>query len=265
MRKFLLAIALILLAPLLDSHEFWLEPAGFQYKVGDAIRVRFKVGENFEGDNWTGNRSSVGQLKLYYKNVDDNLVSLLPDSTKGDSLTLQFFDEGTMMITYESTNKFIRLPADSFLMYLKEDGLQNAINYRSEHGEMDSVGKEFYRRSVKTIFQVGAVKDNLHNKRTGLPLDIIPMAHPYSLKKGEELPLKFLFKGAPLPDALVKAWHRLNGKTTMKDLKTDAQGQLSIPVSLAGRWMVSTVRMERELRDSAQWQSYWGSLTWGYE
>jgi uncharacterized GH25 family protein len=197
--------------------------------------------------------------------VDDDLVSLLPDSARGDSLTLQFFDEGTMMIAYESRNKYIRLPADSFLMYLREDGLQNAIDYRAEHGETDSAGKEYYRRSVKTIFQVGAAKDNLHSKRTGLPLDIIPQAHPYSLKTGQELPVKILFKGAPLKGALVKAWHRLNGKTTSTDLRTDAEGQVSIPVSLAGRWMLSTVRMEREPRDSAQWQSYWGSLTWGYE
>jgi uncharacterized GH25 family protein len=265
MRKSLLAIALMMLSPLLDSHEFWLEPLRFQYKVGDAIRVRFRVGENFEGDNWTGNRSSVEQLKLFYKSVDDDLVSLLPDSARGDSLTLQFFDEGTMMIAYESRNKYIRLPADSFLMYLREDGLQNAIDYRAEHGETDSAGKEYYRRSVKTIFQVGAAKDNLHSKRTGLPLDIIPQAHPYSLKTGQELPVKILFKGAPLKGALVKAWHRLNGKTTSTDLRTDAEGQVSIPVSLAGRWMLSTVRMEREPRDSAQWQSYWGSLTWGYE
>jgi hypothetical protein len=90
-------------------------------------------GEDFSGENWKGNRSSVEKLKLYYNEIQDDLTTLLPDSVGGDSLKLQFFDEGTAMIGYQSANKFINLDSTQFLEYLKEDGIKNAIDYREEH------------------------------------------------------------------------------------------------------------------------------------
>lgn len=51
----------------------------------------------------------------------------------------------------------------------------------------------------------------------------------------------------------------------MKELSTDSKGELSIDVEPGGRWMISTVKMVRLQNDpKAQWQSYWGSVTWGY-
>ena len=265
--KKLAAFLLFLCAScLLDGHEFWLQPQRYQLATGQAVRLRFRVGEDFQGVNWLGNRSSVEQLKLFWKQYDDNLRTLVSDTLPGDSLTLQFFDEGTVMVAFESTDKFIRLEPSEFNAYLEEDGITDVIDYRRERQETDSAGRELYRRSVKTIFQVGAIKDNIHQKPTGLPIDIIPLAHPYTLKKGDQLPLKVLYKGEPVSNYLVRAWQRLHGKTTRYDLRTDSTGQVRVPVSLAGQWMVSTVRMERlSGGDSAQWRSYWGSLTWGYE
>jgi uncharacterized GH25 family protein len=265
MKKTIACVIVLLVSAWLNGHEFWLQPNHFQFKTGDPIRIRFRVGEHFEGENWTGTRASVEQLTLFWKEYDDDLKPLIRDSTQGDSVTVQFFDEGTVMMAFESTDKYIRLAPKEFLAYLQEDGIQNAIDYREQHGETDSAGREYYRRSVKTIFQVGASKDNICSKPTGLPLDIIPLVHPYTLKKGQNLPVKLLFKGDPLENYRVKVWHRHHGKTIADDMKTDSTGQLSIPVSLAGQWMVSTVRMERITQDSADWRSYWGSLTWGYE
>ena len=77
-----------------------------------------------------------------------------------------------------------------------------------------------------------------------MPLEIIPLAHPYDLKKGQELPVKILFMDSVLANNMVKVWHRHNGKTEMKDLYTDANGRLQVPVSLSGQWMLSVVKME---------------------
>jgi uncharacterized GH25 family protein len=265
MKKITAVIVFLFASALLDGHEFWLQPQRYNLARGQAVRLRFHVGDDFQGQNWTGNRASVEQLKLFWKQYDDNLHTLVSDTIPGDSLTLQFFDEGTVMVAFESTDKFIRLEPAEFNAYLEEDGITDAIDYRREHQETNSAGREFYRRSVKTIFQVGALKDNIHRKPTGLPVDIIPLAHPYTLKKGDALPVKLLFKGEPVANHLVRAWQRLNGKTARTDLRSDSAGCVRVPVSLAGRWMVSTVLMERLNSDSADWRSYWGSLTWGYE
>jgi uncharacterized GH25 family protein len=261
-----IAIMLLFLAgTAISAHEFWLEPQHFHLHKGETLTLKFLVGEDFNGENWKGNRSSVEKLQLFYNEIQDNLTQLIPDSLKGDSLNLQFFDEGTALIAYQSTNKSITLEPSKFLEYLKEDGLDNAIRYRDEHQETDSSGRELYQRCAKTIFQVGNKTDQSFGQVCGLPSEFIPLTNPYSLKAGDEMAVKILVEGKPADGLMIKTWHRVNGKTTKKDLLTDSNGVVRFPVSLTGKWMVSNVRMVRlESNATADWQSFWASLTWGY-
>lgn len=269
MKKFLLILILFLSSSLfLTAHEFWLHPNKFIFKTGDLINVQFLVGENYEGENWSGNNKSIKSLQLHLPNVTDDLSDRISDST-GGSLQFAIYEEGTYLLSYNSTNKFIELEPKKFLEYLTEDGLQNAIDYRAANNETDSTGREYYQRSVKTIFQVGAKKTSLYKKQTNLPVDIIPLQNPYDLTESNPRPVltaKILFQKKLLANQLVIVWHRLNNKTSKQEYTTDALGQVSFPVTPNGRWMISTVKMERIANDpKAQWQSYWGTCTWGYE
>jgi len=269
MKKILLSTILFFFSSLLLlAHEFWLHPNKFIFRSGDLINIKFLVGENFEGVNWSGNNKSIQSLELHFSNVTDDLAEYITDST-GDSLQFAIYDEGTYLISYNSVNKFIELDPTKFLDYLKEDGLQNAIDYRIAHNETDSFGREYYQRSVKTIFQVGTKTTALYKKETNLPLDIIPIQNPYELKDADSKPMmavKILFQKKPLTNQLILVWHRLEGQTVKSEYTTDEKGQISFPMSIDGRWMISTVRMERLNDDpQAQWQSYWGSCTWGFE
>lgn len=265
--KKLTGILLLFTAFSLFAHEFWLHPDKFIYQPGDLINIKLLVGENYEGQNWSGNNSSIQSLQLHLDNAIDDMESHIGDST-GDSLQFAIYDEGTYLLTYNSKNKFIELDPQKFLEYLKEDGLQNAIDYRAANNENDSMGREYYQRSVKTIFQVGAKKNTNYKKETNLPVDIIPLHNPYEVRKNVrhgEFGVKVLFQKKPLAHQQVFVWHRVNKKTDKLQLTTDAQGLVKFPLTAEGRWMVSTVKMERVTGDSAvQWQSYWGSCTWGY-
>lgn len=262
--KNILFICLFTFAIPLFAHEFWLQPDKFIYKRGDNINVRFLVGENFEGDNWSGNNKKVKSLKLYFTGAVDDLSSQLSED-KGDSLQFSVYDECTAMITFNSTNSFIRLDANKFTEYLTEDGLQNAIDYRKQNNTSDSSGRELYQRSVKTIFQVGDKKNNISTP-TDLPLDIIPETNPYNIKNNDSLSLSVLFNKKPLTEQLIKIWQRVNNQTSSSQIVTDEKGRIKIKVSAAGKWMISTVKMVHlESNETADWQSFWGSCTWGYE
>ena len=260
-------VALLFVVPLLMAHEFWLQPNKFIYKVGEDINLRLLVGENFEGENWTGNNKSIKSFQLHLNNAMDDLSYQVTDSI-GDSLQFSIHEEGTFMITYNSTNKYIELKPEDFLGYLKEDGLQNAIDYRKENGELDSMGREFYQRSVKTLFQVGKATTGMYKKGSDLPLDIIPLTNPYDIKKLDKpqgFTVRILFQKQPLANTLIKVWHRQNNETKKVEITSDEKGEINFPVSPTGSWMVSTVKMIRLPKDStAQWQSYWGSMTFGY-
>lgn len=253
-----------LLPVFLPAHEFWLQPEKFICKRGETINIRFWLGENFQGENWGGNASRVNSLKIYMGGATDDLSPQLSNE-RGDSLQLAMFDEGTAMITFNSTNAFIKLEASQFNAYLKEDGLINAIDFRQKNKLEDSPGKELYQRSVKTLIQVGSAKNDCFKQPTDLPLDIIPKANPYTLKNNQRLALKILYKKKPLANYSIKLWHRINNSTIQQNLTTDQKGEINFSVHTAGKWMVSTIRISHlDNNPQADWQSYWGSLTWGY-
>jgi uncharacterized GH25 family protein len=268
MKSLVLSLLLTGALIVLSGHEFWLLPDKFMYHRGEEINIRFLVGENFEGENWSGDSSKINKLLYYYGGVKDDLPrKLFPG--KGDTLHLRQYDEGTNMLTYNSFNAFIKMEAGKFNEYLTEDGLTDAVNYRTEHNETDSAGREFYQRSVKTIFQVGNVKDETYKQPTSLPLDIIPLSHPYRHMTGAEMSFKILFQNSPLPNTMIKIWHHGKNRVVTTVLTTDENGLVKFPVETNGRWMVSCVKMVRLDRNENSeiyipWQSYWGSCTWGY-
>lgn len=247
------------------AHEFWLQPDKFIYKKGDKATISFRVGENFEGDNWSGNRSKINFLFFYQNGIKKDIASSL-SANNGDSLQLSLDKEGTAIIVYNGINSFIELEAAKFNAYLKEDGLHQAIEYRKQHGETDSMSHEAYQRSVKTILQVGKKYDTTFKLETNLPLDIIPATHPFKIKNKQAITFKILFQKKPLANHLIKLWHRVNNKTIFVEKISDKNGMATFSIDPKGKWMVSTVQMIRtDTVPKANWQSYWGSCTWGYE
>ena len=264
-KKAVFAIFLLTFISSLSAHEFWLNPNKFIYKRTEKINIKFLVGENFNGENWKGNNERINSLKIYYDGVSDDLTPVVTEA-EGDSIEYFMIDEGTTLIAFNSNNSFINLAPGAFNEYLEEDGLLNALAYRKQNNEMGCNGLEFYQRCAKTLFQVGDIKDRNFEIGTDLPIDIIPMTNPYLLKNKQQLRAIVLFKRYPVANTLVKVWHRFKNETKKLELKTDANGMIVFPVTLSGKWMISTVKMERLFDNPvADWQSYWGSLTWGYE
>ncbi|HEV8287348.1 MAG TPA: DUF4198 domain-containing protein [Chitinophagaceae bacterium] len=265
MKKKVIFCLLVLVVINVSGHEFWIQPDKFIYKRGETINIKFLVGENFSGNNWTGNQDKVSSLRLYFddvmdRNLDDNL-----GIDKGDSLQIAMLDEGTVMVSLSTKNSFINLGPKEFNDYLREDGLADALEYRQKNGDTTKNGLEYFQRSVKTIFQVGGKTTNAYKQKTELPLDIIPAEHPYNVAKDGNFKVKVYFLGEKLKNTKVKVWHRLDDKVTQLDYTTDDDGEIKFFLSPEGEWMVSCVKMVRLQNDSqAEWQSYWSSLTWGY-
>lgn len=255
---------LLFVLPVL-AHEFWLEPQQYIFSRTEEVNIRFKVGEHFTGENWHGNNQKVKLLQLYYADVMDDLSEDGLTEDEGDSLQFSMHEDGTVLVAFNSTNSFIELEAEKFNAYLEEDGLQQAIDYRKQHNETDSAGREYYQRSVKTIVQVGSTKTSVYKKKTELPIDIIPLSHPYALKGGDSLTVQVLFHDEPLANTRMRTWHKRTTGVTTASYMSNEKGQITFPVTTSGEWMVSCVHMIRLEDDTkAQWQSYWGSLTWGY-
>ncbi len=249
------------------AHEFWLFPSQFFCKKGEAVQVSINVGEDYVGERWGGGSRRVQRLRLITPKGEKNLTEtvLQTDSlVKLKPITLT--EEGTHLLTLETNSSFIDLEPKKFLEYLKEDGLDNAIEYRQKNGEMQKNGRELYRRCAKTLLQVGAVRAENVTKPSGMAIEIVPLQNPYALPKGSTLTCQFLYEDKPLKNALVRCWRRVNGKTELEMKRSDTEGKATFNLPKKGNaaYMVSVVNMARLANNpKADWQSTWGSMTFG--
>src|SRR5437773_1777085 len=265
MKQKIIFCLLIFIVINVSGHEFWIQPDKFIYKRGETTNIKFLVGENFGGANWSGDRDKINSMSIYFDDVADKKLNDDLGVNKGDSLQIAMLDEGTVMVTLNTKNSFIDLEAKKFNEYLREDGLTNAIDYREKNGDTIKNGSEYYQRSVKTIFQVGEKMTNVFKRKTELPLDIIPADNPYNVAKDGHFKVKVFFLGEKLKKTRIKVWHKVDDKVTKQEYTTDDDGEIKFFLSPEGEWMVSCVKMVRLENDpKAEWQSYWGSLTWGY-
>ena len=249
----------------LSAEEFWIQPSKFKVKRGETINLRFLFGENFEGENWSGDRSKVKEMHFYYGGVSDKKLVENLSNKSGDSLQLAMIDEGTAMVTMVTENNYIELDSADFDAYLLTQGLEKIIEQRRKQNDTSNIQRENYQRSAKTILQVGSKHDNSYKLKTGIPVDIILEEHPHTRVSEQGVDAQIFYKNQPLQNAKVFVWHYVNGKTTRNEYRTNDKGKFEFFMAPNGRWMISTVQIERLNNDpAAKWQSYWGTLTWGY-
>ncbi|MCE7042713.1 DUF4198 domain-containing protein [Dyadobacter sp. CY312] len=263
-KKLLSLTSLLLFCSIGFAHEFWLEPAKFWLKINEKVRIDLMVGEDYQGDQSNGHKYRILKLDHYANGIRTDIRN----KVYGDSLSsidITFPTEGSQLIAFNNTSKFIELEADMFNEYLRTEGLDNVAKLRLQNSDTLKAGRELYQRCVKTLVQVGNKTDASYALNTGMRLEIIPSKNPYDQKSKGPIQFKVLFDNKPLNNALVLAWHLVDGKTIHQKLRSDKNGQVVFPVDQTGKWMISTVHMvATENLKEADWQSYWGSYTFGF-
>lgn len=265
MQKRFITLTLILLTAFIaQSHEFWLQPRKFKYSLNEEMIIDFFVGENFDGEPWDMKKNRIEKLDLSHLSKTIDLRQQVKPDAK-EKLKYKFAEEGTYMLTMQTNNAYIELDAEKFNEYLKEDGLENALELRTKSNTLDKPTKEFYSRFVKLLVQAGNQTDNTFSKKTGMRIEIIPKQNPYLLKSGDYLQCLVLFNGQPSAHQMVKVWNKIGNTTFQQNNYTENDGTIKFPISSKGPWMVSTVMMIPSEKPGADWQSFWSSLVFGIE
>ena len=112
-----------------------------------------------------------------------------------------------------------------------------------------------YHIEAKTVILAGGSDGNL-GFAAGQPLEVIPLTNLNNLKNGDNLDIKVLFQGKPLPNATVRATYagfdapdiaphgaaHQGGKKVEKhypvETTTDDQGRATVTVTKAGYWLI---------------------------
>jgi uncharacterized GH25 family protein len=253
---------LLLFSWIVQAHEFWLQPAKYRVTRGETLTIDFKAGENFMGEPWKFTPERIKTLQWFHGDKSKDISNDVVTGEK-ENVRVTLDDEGPHVFALESTESFIALDADKFNEYLKEDGLDEALDYRKKNNLLTDSAREFYSRHSKLIVQVGEKTGDTYKKEVGMPVEIIPLENPYSLKIGDRMRFKIFYNGQPLFGARVKVFNRHNNRTSLQNIYSQKDGIIETTVSTPGRWMVSFVKMIPSKDPKAQWRSYWGSLVFG--
>ncbi|MDR2368602.1 MAG: DUF4198 domain-containing protein [Deltaproteobacteria bacterium] len=102
-----------------------------------------------------------------------------------------------------------------------------------------------YIEGAKGIIPVdGDTTATVATKAQGLPIEIVPLAHPGTVKPGQKLVLQVLYQGKPLPGAEVKGRYdgfaSLVSDTAQAYMDTtDQDGKVTFVPLAAGEWIVT--------------------------
>jgi len=257
------------------AHEFWLEAPRFRLQPGQTLNIRPFVGMNFKAEPWTNKAAKVLRLVRYGPTPADS-TDLTPAAGFAPADTFRtafaFAQPGTHVVLLRSTNSFIELPAAQFTAYLREEGLDYPLKLRQERGQEAAAGRETYRRCAKALVQVGeaaataAATDSACRRVYGLPLELVPEQNPYRLAADKALTVRVLRAGRPAAGAAVQVWQRQPSglPTTHFTTRANQNGRVLLRLSGPGPYLLATVSMSEAptgLRDRADWQSTWASLT----
>lgn len=272
------AAALLLAATATLAHEFWLElPGSFRVPAGGTRSLHLFSGESFRGAKWPGKAGRVRRLVRYGPTPSDSadLTPRAPGPTDSLATAIHFARPGTHLVALATTAAFLRLPAAKFTAYLKEEGLDDALNLRRVRRQDTAAGREAYRRCAKTLVQVGPAPtvptpaDTTYRRVLGWPLELVPEQNPYRLRPGAALTVRVLRAGQPVAGAQVQVWERQPAGLPAHHLTLHANqnGRLLLRLSGPGPYLLAAVEMTPMPRPApagmplADWLSNWASLT----
>ncbi len=246
----------------LAAHDFYLLPNTFYWTPGATIQIAFNNGDSFPVSELAPSLARLQEARLLFAGGSTRVSGLQTEGKSVVGTVNTPNQQGNFLVTARTAPNLIELPADQFLEYLKEEGLTDVIQWRSQHGESKKAGRERYSKFAKSLLLCGS-PSSFYNHIVGFPLEIIPAANPSALHAGDRLPVQVSIQGRPGADLQVEAAWTAGGSSKASMIgRTDAQGRIQIPLSAAGRWRLHTLHMERCPEPSvADWESSWASLT----
>lgn len=250
-----------LIAPVASGHDFWIEPAEFRPKPGAAVPLRLYVGQDFKGDT-----------NIYLPELFERYVAVGPEGEKkvagapGDDPAGGFTagKPGVTIVAYRGKVTDVRFDTRAeFESYLDKEGLERVRalpDYARQTAKTPI--REDYSRCAKSLVAVGPIDpESPADRALGLTLELVAERNPYTLARGEALPVRLLYKDKPLPEALVVAFNKAEPTKKIK-VRTDRDGRAALKLDRRGTWLVTSVHMfPAPWHASAHWESLWASLT----
>lgn len=239
------------------AHDLWIEPTSFFPERGQTVGVRLRVGQDLVGDALLRDPALVKQFVVVDAAGRRPVAGRDGDDPAG---YLQASAPGLHVIGYSSHPSSAELSAQAFNTYLQEEGLDAVAALRAHRNQTGAGARELFSRCAKSLVLSGVPNEAQRDRPLGFTLELVAERNPYVLRAGQELPVRLTYRDRPLAGARVVAFNRLNPSEKLS-ARTDADGRVRFRLNAPGTWLVKTVHTIPAVSRSADWESYWASLT----
>jgi len=241
-----------------QAHDFWLEAHPFYTSVGKAVDISIHVGSQFNGDSLPNINDWYDDFSYFDGTSRKPIKGELGRDPAGYFIPKK---SGSYVIGYQSTASYVEIDSTTFMKYITEEGLDNALPYAEKIRREGSVAKENFIRHAKALVQAGDGFDNDSSMQAfDYTLEIIPLENPYQKQPGEALNVRILYNGHAAENILLQAFTKASPEHKQR-VRSNAQGIASIKLDKTGEWLLKAVKIVRIKGNKADWQSHWASLT----
>lgn len=251
--------SVLLAVAALASHDLYLRLIPYNPAPGEMLRVEYHNGDTFPNSQVS---TKVERLKDTRIEGGKDFFQFRIEGTATVADAKAPVNAGNFVAISRTVPNFIQLDAPKFEDYLKHEGLDSILEWRKKNGESGKPGREIYSKYAKAI-GVTSITNDAYAKPAGLAIEFIPMLNPYEIRPGFTLPVQVWFQGKPAEGLTIEASNLSGGEVSKTVVgKTDASGQILIPITRNGLWKLHTIKMERRAdTKEADWESFWCSLT----
>jgi uncharacterized GH25 family protein len=250
--------AIALIAVPAYAHDMWIEPTTFSPQNGEIVGARLLVGQGMLGDPLPRTTSLINQFVVEDASGRKPLVGRDGGNPAG---YLRVNNPGMSVVGYFSNPSTVDETAEKFNQYLKEEGLDSIAALRASRNQSSAPVHEMFSRCAKSLVLSGAPNNVDGDRQLGFTLELLAEKNPYTLRPGEDLPVRLTYENRPLAGALVVAMNRLNPSEKVS-ARTGVDGRVRLRLKPGGMWLIKAVHMlPAPSGTNADWVSYWASLT----
>jgi uncharacterized GH25 family protein len=257
-RRWWIGATLLLLSATVSAHDTWLLPSRARVPAGGTVVLDLTSGMRFPKNDVPVKPERLEKASLLLRGKE---VAISERSLEKNALRLRVrpAEAGIATLSVESKPRTLELSAKEVREYLEEIGAWETAGKQWSAGGSGR-WRETYVKHAKTFVRVGEPKaDDSWREAVGMTLELVPEKDPTQLKPGDELSVRVLRDGRPLPGLSVGLASAGDAKGILRT--SDSDGRVTFPLPRPGWWLLRATQLTKSSKPDADWESHFATLT----
>jgi uncharacterized GH25 family protein len=258
-KTLLILVFAVIAAVAVSAHDTWLTPRQFRVVTGTRVRLDLTSGMAFPHLDTSIKPDRIDVARFRQNGKIQEITARVGEPT---SLVLSaiFKDTGIATCWVELKPRQLELTPTQVEEYFAEIGASPDVRQVWQNMKSPKHWREVYVKHAKTFITVGNNEtDSSWNETVGMSLEIVPDKNPFTLRAGDDLPVRVLKNGvgfANFPVGIV-----FEGETHGQIRSTDANGRVVFRLAKQGRYLLRGTDLRLSTKPNLEWESDFTTLT----